>query len=326
MKTIQRRHFLAAATGAAVWPLPGRASDWQPTRPISWVVPYPAGGFGDALSRALAQKLGASLGQPVVVDNRPGAGGQIAAAHVLLQPADGHTIFYGDIGPFAMNAALYPRMNYETLRDFTPLTRLFTTPLLVVVPPANTLATFADLVRAVQTPNGLNYGSYGVGSQPHVWTEMLQQQLRGRLNHIPYKGAAPALQDLMSGQLDLMCDVAPSSIPLVRSGKLRALAVVGSERRLAQLPAVPTMTELGYPALNLPGWNATVLRAGTPAAALGRLHGEVVAALQAPDIVSRYAELGLAAAPQSSSQLGEFIRAETRRWGQAIRDAGVSIE
>ena len=320
-----RRSLLAAA---AVLPLAVRAQPAAgfPSRPVSWVVPYPPGGFGDALSRLLAQKLEGSLRQTVIVENKPGAGGQIAAAYVKQQPADGHTLLYGDIGPFAMNAGLYPKLNYDTLRDFTPLTRLLVSPLLVVVPAGSPFKSWADLLAASRTGDGLNYGSYGVGSQPHIWGEMLKRQTGGRFNHLPYKGAAPAVQDLMGGHLDMMLDVIANSLPLVRDGKLRALALVGSDKRAPQLPGVPTMAELGLNQLNAPGWTGVVLRKGTPAPVAQLLHDAVVKAVQSGEVAQRYGELGLLAAPQESDAFAAFIRSETARWGEVIRSAGVTVE
>ena len=292
---------------------------------MTWVVPYPAGGFGDALSRMLAQKLSTSLKQPVVVDNRPGAGGQIGVAYAKQQPADGYTLLYGDLGPFSMNAGLYPKLAYDTLKDFVPLTRLLVSPTVLIVPANSRLQSWQDLVQAAQSEKGLNYGSYGVGSQPHIWMEMLNRTLKGRLTHVSYKGGAPAVQDLIAGHIDLMLDVAPSSIPLVRDGKVRALVVVGSERRLAQIPQVPTITELGMPALDVPGWTGVAVRAGTPEAVVNLLHEELVKAVQSPDVVQRYTDLGLSVAPSSRAQFTELIRTETTRWGEVIRAVGVRL-
>lgn len=322
-----RRSFLAA--GAALpfaSPALSQSAAGFPARPVTWVVPYPPGGFGDALSRLLAQQLGASLKQTVIVENKPGAGGQIAAAYVKQLPADGHTLFYGDLGPFAMNAALYPRLNYDTLKDFTPVTRLVTSPLLVVVSASNPMNSWKDLLKAARGEHGLNYGSYGMGSQPHIWVEMLKRQTQGNFHHMPYKGAAPAMQDLMGGHLDMMLDVAANSLPLVREGKLKALAVVGSEQRLPQLPNVPTVAELGLPALNAPGWTGMVVRSGTPAAIVQRLHDEVAKAVQSPEVAKRFGDFGIVAAPQSPAQFAEFIRTETGRWGEVIRAVGVTLE
>ena len=326
-----RRSLLCSAAALPLAALATRAGAQAaaaafPSRPITWVVPYPAGGFGDALSRMLAQKLSDSLKQPVVVDNRPGAGGQIGANHVKQLPADGYTLFYGDLGPFSMNAGLYPKLSYDTLKDFTPLTRLLLSPTLVIVPANSRLKTWQDLVEAARSPKGLNYGSYGMGSQPHIWMEMLQREIKGSMTHVAYKGGAPAVQDLMAGHIDLMLDVTPSSIPLVRENKARALAVVGAEKRLPQLPQVPTIAELGLPALNVPGWTGVVLKAGTPEPIANLLHDELVKAVRSPDVVQRYTELGLVVAPSTRAEFGELIRTETARWGKVIREVGVQLD
>jgi tripartite-type tricarboxylate transporter receptor subunit TctC len=328
--TLTRRRLLGGATALPLLPvLPSaafaQAAPAYPARPITWVVPYPAGGFGDALSRMLAQKLSASLQQPVVVDNRPGAGGQIGVNFAKQQSADGYTLLYGDLGPFSMNAGLYPKLSYDTLRDFTPLTRLLVSPTLVIVPANSRLQSWQDLLQAARD-KGLNYGSYGMGSQPHIWMEMLGGETKGQLTHVAYKGGAPAVQDLLAGHIDLMLDVTPSSIPLVREGKVRALAVVGSERRLAQLPQVPTIAELGLPALNVPGWTGVMVKAGTPEPIANLLHDALVKAVQSPDVVQRYSELGLVIAPSSRAEFGDLIRAETARWGKVIHEVGVKLE
>ncbi|WP_249729043.1 tripartite tricarboxylate transporter substrate binding protein [Acidovorax sp. CCYZU-2555] len=324
---LTRRGVLRAA---AALPLAhaalAQAAPAFPSRPITWVVPYPAGGFGDALSRMLAQKLSASLKQPVVVDNRPGAGGQIGVAYAKQQPADGYTLLYGDLGPFSMNAGLYPKLGYNTLKDFLPLTRLLVSPTVLIAPVNSRLQTWKDVLQAAQSDKGLNYGSYGVGSQPHIWMEMLNRSVKGRMTHVAYKGGAPAVQDLIAGHIDLLLDVAPSSIPLVREGKVRALAVVGSDRRLAQLPQVPTITELGMAELDVPGWTGVAVRAGTPEPVANLLHDELVKALQSPDVVQRYTELGLVIAPSSRAQFADLIQAETKRWGEVIRSVGVQLD
>lgn len=322
------RRSLLSATAALALAQAARAQPAPafPARPLSWVVPYPAGGFGDALSRLLAQKLGEGLGQTVIVDNRPGAGGQIGAAYVKQQAADGHTLLYGDLGPFAMNAGLYPKLNYDTLKDFAPLTRLLNAPLLVVVPVNSPIQNWADLLRAATTQRGLNYGSYGIGSQPHIWGEMLKRQTKGNFTHVAYKGAAPAVQDLIGGQIDMMLDVVANSIPMVRERKLRAVALVGARRRLAQLPDVPTLTELGMPELDVPGWTGVVVRRGTPQPVIDRLHAAVVQAVQSPEVAQRYGDLGLTVAPSSQAEFAELIRSETARWGQVIREAHVTLD
>ncbi len=273
--------------------------------------------------------MATTLKQPVIVENKPGAGGQIAAAYVKQQPADGHTLFYGDIGPFAMNAALYPKLNYDTLKDFAPLTRLLTSSLVLVVPANSPFKTLDDLIKAAKAAKddkNIMYGSFGMGSQPHIWVEMLKRETKGKFQHVAYKGAAPAVQDLMGGHIDMMLDVTANSMPYVLEGKLRALAVVGSEKRLDKLPQVQTLTELGYPALNMPGWTGVVVRAGTPGDAMAQLHAAVVQAVQSDEIKRRFGDLGVVPAPQSSADFARYIQTETERWGSVIRSAGVVLE
>lgn len=322
---LTRRQLLgglaASLSVPAAWAQPG-----FPAHLLTWVVPYPTGGFGDALSRLLTQKLAERLKQTVIVENRPGGAAQIAAQAVKQQPADGHTLLYADIGPLAMYPSLYPKLSFDPQKDFMPLTRLFKSPTLLVVPAASRLRSWADLQQAASREPGLQYGSYGIGSQPHVWCEMLKRRAGLRIDHVPYQGAGPALQDLLGGRLDFMVDVSASSLPLVREGKLRALALIGAERRLPTLPDLPTITELGLPALDIPGWNGVVLRAGTPPPVVEALHAATVAALQSPEVLQRYTALGLEPAPMAPAAFGDFIRSEAQRWGSAIREAGIQVE
>ena len=324
---ISRRHVLGGLASTTLAPsLFAQPATAFPSRPISWVVPYPTGGFGDSMSRLLVQKMSESLKQTVLVENRPGGAAQIAANHVKLQPADGHTLFYADIGPLAMYPSLYSKLSFDPLKDFAPLTRLFSSPLVVVVAPDSPFKTFADLLRAAGGAQGLNFGSYGIGSQPHIWTEQLRARTATRMTHVPYQGAGPALQDLMGGRLDFMADVIASSLTFIRDGKLRALATVGAERRLAALPDVPGLGELGHAPIDVAGWNGVMVRAGTPPDVVDKLHASVVAALQSPESLGRYAPLGLQAAPLAPAAFGDFIRSETTRWGSAIRQLGVKVE
>lgn len=309
---------IVIATGAM-------AQDY-PTRPLTWVVPFPPGGITDNMARTVAKVLSENIGQPVIVENKPGAGGQIAAAYVKQLPADGHTLFYGDIGPFAMNAALYPRLNYDVQKDFTPLTRLLTSALVLVVPANSPIKSLAELQQAAKADKPLHYGSFGIGSQPHIWMEMFRRETGGNLEHVAYKGAAPALQDLMGGHIDLMLDVAANSLPYVREGKLRALAVVGSDKRLRQLPQVPTLAELGLAKLNAPGWTGVVVRQGTPPAVVAQLHAAVVKAVQSPEVMERFGEFAVTPAPQSPAEFSRFIQSETERWGQVIKAVGVTLD
>ncbi|MCQ4160315.1 tripartite tricarboxylate transporter substrate binding protein [Roseomonas sp. GC11] len=325
MTRLNRRHLLALGAAA---PLCGvaraRAEDF-PTRTVTWVVPYAAGGFGDGVARLLAQKMAESLKVPVVVDNRPGAGGQIAATYLRQQPADGHTLFYGDVGPLAINPTAYRKLSYDVVRDFLPVTRLFMTPSILVVAAQGPIRDFAGLVAAAKQGQGLSFGSYGTGSSPHLWGEMLRRKTGAELVHVPYRGAAPALQDLMTGRLDFMPDVAPNSLPFVLDGKLRALAVIGAHR-LPQVPDVPTVSELGAPDLLMEGWNGAVIRAGTPEPVLQRLHAEITAALRHPEVTGRYIPMGLEPAPLQPAAFAAYIAQQTARWGEIIQSTGIALD
>lgn len=322
-RAVLRGALAASASGMA---LHAWADDAYPSRPINLVVPYPPGGFGDALSRALAQKISDSMKVPVVIDNRPGAGGQIGVTFARQQPANGYTMLFGDIGPFAITPHLYEKLPYDMQTDFAALTRLTNSPSLLVVGKDSPLRSVDDLLKASKRiGGGVSYGSYGVGSAPHIFTEMLKRESGGRFEHAAYKGAAPALQDLMGGHIDVMCDVIFSSAPLVREGKLRALAVVGSDKRLSFLPQVPTIRELGLGSIDLVVWTGMVVRAGTPEAVVRRLNAELVKALNEPDIVARYTELGLQIAPQTPEQFQQFMRAESQRWDKVVKAADIRL-
>jgi tripartite-type tricarboxylate transporter receptor subunit TctC len=329
-KMSRRRLLLSSAAAMPFATLRAFAALPDPLqrRPITWVLPFPPGGFGDALSRMLAQHMSVTLRTPVVVDNRPGASGQIAAAYVKQMPADGHTLFNGDMGSFSMNAALYRKLKYDTLKDFAPVTRLVTSSLMLVVPSASPFMTFDDLVKGAKIAKAdarVIYGSFGVGSLSHVWVELLQREIKGQFQHVAYKGSKEALQDLMAGRTDMMLDLVANSLPHVQAGKLRVLAVMGDDRRLEGLPQAPTLTELGYPTLNASGWNGVVVRAGTPIDAIDQLHSAVTKAVQSEEVSRQFRHLGISPAPLSPSEFARFIDTETARWGSVIRRANVVL-
>ena len=197
------------------------------------------------------------------------------------------------------------------------------------MPPGSPYKSLDDLLKAAKSRgagSAITYGSYGMGSQPHIWMEMLQRETKGSFQHVAYKGAAPAVQDLMGGHIEVMLDVAANSLPYVQEGKLRALAVVGADKRLERLPQVPTLAELGLPGLNASGWTGVVVKAGTPADIAAQLHQAVVQAVQSDEIKRRFGDLGVTPAPQSPADFARFIQTETERWGSVIRSAGVVLE
>lgn len=322
-----RRNVLAGlaafAAAAAVLPRPSAAQAF-PARPLRIVVPFPAGGPTDQVARLVADKLQATLGQPVVVDNRPGGAGQIAATQVLQAPADGHTLLIGDMGLYAVNPSLYPKLSYDVQRDFVPITGAMSAPMVLNVPANSPSATVADLVRRASS-SPLNFASQGPGTGGHLIGEMFRAQSKGNLNHVPYKGGAPAMQDLIAGQVDLFFEVLGASLPQARAGRIRMLAIAAPARsRLA--PDLPTTAEAGFPGLTMSPWFGFVARSGTPDAALRRLNAEIVAALGQPDVVERLQTVGFEPIPGAPEQFARLIRDETERWGAVVRSAGIKVE
>ena len=317
----------ASAVGAC---LTGVAASAQhsgfPTKPITIIVPFPAGGTADVLARGLGIKMAESLKVPVLVDNRPGGGSQIAVNALKAAAADGHTIFLGDIGAFSLNPSLYPKLSYDTGKDFAPLVRLTLAPMLVVVPDSSPYKTMADLVAAAKSRTKLiNMASRGSGTGGHLFAEMLRKQTQGNINHVPYRGSAPALQDLLGSQVDVFFDPIVTSGAYVRDGKLRALAV-GSAQRSVQFPQVPTLQELGLGQINLVPWHGMAVKAGTPEATVKRLSEEVQKALRQPEVAKRFTDLGLEVAPLAGDEFNTFMQAEAVRWGKVIKEAGIKLD
>lgn len=296
-----------------------------PARPVRIVVPFP-GGVADTLARMLAPGMAAALGQPVLVENKPGGSGAIGAQEVLRAPADGHTIFLGHIGTHAINPHLFARPGYDAERDFAPLTLLLTVPNLLVVHPAVPAATLRELIAyAKSKPGALSYGSPGNGSSGHLAAELLKSLAGIDMVHVPYKGAAPALQDLIGGQIQLLFDTVAQALPQAKAGKVRALAVTALQRQPV-VPDVPTMDELGFPGWETGPWFGLFVRTGTPETIVLRLHAESARALLAPEVKDRLASQGARVVGNSPAAFAAFIRAEHARWGKVVRDAGIRAD
>lgn len=320
-RTLTRLLFMSLA-GAV---LPAQAQSF-PSRPLTMVVPFPAGGITDTVARALAQKMGEQLGKPVVVDNRPGGGGQIAAAHVRQQPADGHTLYVAATEMFAINPTLFRRFSYDPVKDFTPITSLIASPLVLVVPANSPLHSVAELVRQAKERNGgLNYASQGMGSIGHLLGETFRGKAGGSYHHVAYKGSTPALQDVMGGQVDFMFDPVITTAPLIAGGKLKPLAIA-ADKRSPQLPQVPTLRELGIAGMDAGVWFGAVAKAGTPAAVVLRLNEAILKAMQDPEVLKRFAEQGMQPFPSTPAQFGSFMQAEIARWAPLIKASGASID
>ncbi|QFZ83977.1 tripartite tricarboxylate transporter substrate binding protein [Variovorax paradoxus] len=297
-----------------------------PAKPITIVVPFPAGGVTDQLARGIGQKMSESLKVPVVVDNRPGAGAQIAANVVKQAPADGYTLFIGDIGSFALNGNLYARLSYDPLKDFTPLARLALAPALLVVNADSPYKAAADLVSAVKTkPGGVSIASQSTGSGGHLFAEMLRDKTKGSVNHVPYRGSSPALIDLVGNQVEVFFDPMITSGPFVKDGKLRALAI-GADKRSSQFPNVPTLAEVGLGDINLVAWFGMAVKTGTPPAVVSVLSNEIVKAMHSPELSRKFTDQGLEVAPMTHAQFGPFVKDEIARWGLVIKNASIKLE
>jgi len=318
--------FVAALTGLlAVSGVALAQSAAFPARPVRIVVPFP-GGVADTLARLLAPKMGEALGQPVIVENKPGGSGTIGAQEVLRAPADGHTLFLGHIGTHAINAHLFAKLAYDPEKDFAPLTLLITVPNLLVVHPSVPAANVAELVAyAKAKPGALAYGSPGSGSSGHLAAELFKSLAGVDLVHVPYKGAAPALQDLMGGQIQLLFDTLAQALPQAKAGKVRALAVTTLKRQ-AVAPEIPTMDEQGFPGWETGPWFGLFVRAGTAEPLAQRLHAETVRTLQIPEVKDRLTAQGAAVVGNTPVEFTAFIRTEHARWGKVVRDAGIRAE
>jgi tripartite-type tricarboxylate transporter receptor subunit TctC len=302
------------------------AQEW-PARPLRLVVPFPAGGSADVQSRVIADELAKALGQPVVVDNRPGAGGNIGAAEAAHAPADGYTLFLATTGTHASNPALYKKLPYDPVRDFAPLTLVTMNPQAIVSGAKYKDLAFADLIAALKASRSApNYGSSGIGSATHLAGERFNRVTGTAMVHIPYRGQGPALNDLLGGELDLMFPLVADVFSLIESGKVHAFAVM-NERRAKAVEKVLTVAELGYPSLALtPIWTALYTNAGAPKAAVERLSRELVRIITSPAFVQKFEATGFEVQTSSPDELAAFAAEERARWADLIRDLNVRVE
>jgi tripartite-type tricarboxylate transporter receptor subunit TctC len=300
----------AAAHAQAVWP----------TRPVKIVVTFPPGGAPDTLARVLAEKWGQALGQPFTVDNKPGAGGNIGADFVAKSPGDGTTLLVGTVGTHAINPALYAHMPYNHLKDFTPVSFLASTPNLLVVNnkvPATSVKELIELAR--KSP--LSFGSSGSGTSIHLSGELFNTMAGVKMQHIPYKGRAQAVPDLLGGRIDMIFDNMPSALPLVKSGDVRALGVTSAARSPAA-PNIPTIAEAGLPGFQATSWFALYAPAGLPREVLARVNAETARVMALPDVREKLAALGLEVDTGTPEALAAFMQAETGKWAKVVKDSG----
>jgi tripartite-type tricarboxylate transporter receptor subunit TctC len=313
----RRRALLAA--GLAL-PFGVRA---QSARPVHLIVPFTPGGSTDILARALAPKLMLALGQNVIVENRPGAGGSLGAGEVAKAEPDGNTLLMGHIGTLAVNPAIYPKLSYDPLKSFAPVAWVARVPNVLVVnakAPTKSLREFVDRARA--NPGQLTYSSGGNGSAAHITFEYFKLRAQIFMLHIPYRGTAPSVSDLIAGQVDCTFTGSPAVLPHVKSGRLRALAV-SSAQRVAALPDVPTVAESGYPGFEADQWYGVVAPAGTPPERVSRLNAEINKALALPDVAQQLTLEGATPVPTTSRAFGELIAREIPRWAEVVKAGNV---
>jgi len=306
-------------------PLPARADDGFPARPIRIVVPYSAGGTGDILARLIARHLGALYGQQVVADNRPGAGGHIGADLVAKSPPDGYTLVLGTIGIHAA-FAIYKQLTYDPAHDLQPVTVLAELPNVVIVHPsvpATTLIEFIDYAKA--HPGAINFGSAGNGSSTHMIGELFKLAAGVDLTHVPYRGSAPALNDVIAGQIQAMFENLPTTPPHISSGAVRALGVT-SRTRSPSLPEVPTVAEAGLPGFEATAWFTIAAPAGVPKKIIDRLNADIVGLIARPDIDTQIRALGATPVGDTPDEAQQFFAAERIKWTSVIDAAGIASD
>lgn len=328
MKT--KRNFLAITLASSLslgLSLAALAADpVYPSKPIKLIVPYPPGGGSDTFARTVSPKLSEELGQQFIIDNRPGAATIIGADLVAKSPADGYTLLLGDNSTYAVNSSLYKKMPYDALKDFSPITLTARFALVLVVNPSVQAQSVQDFIRLAKSqPGKLSYGSPGAGSPHHLAMELFAQRAGITLVHVPYKGGAPATQDLLGGSLPaMMLDFATASQHM-KSGKLRALATA-SDKRLPQFADVPTIAESGFAGYEAWAWQGIVAPTGTPPAVITRLNAALTKVAADPDVKKRMTDLGGDFVPSTPAGMQTYMRAETAKWAKIIKDANISIE
>lgn len=323
-----RRTLLAYGLTAAFSTLTATSASAQayPSKPVTIVVPFSAGGTTDILARIVGQALAAELGQPFVVDNKGGAGGIVGGQIAASAPADGYTLFMGTVGTHAINASLYKRMPFDPVRDFAPITRVANAPNLLVANPAQPYKSVGELIAyARANPAKVTYGSSGNGTSIHLSGELFKSMTKLDMQHIPYKGSAPAVADLLSNQIAIMFDNMPSAIRHVRAGKLIPLAVT-TAKRSPELPNVPTVAEAGVQGYEATSWFGLFAPARTPAPVLNKLNAAITKVLAQQDVASKISDQGAEPYTESRQQFAAFIKAESTKWGKVVKESGAQLD
>lgn len=315
--------LLVAATLAVA--MPAYAQEY-PVRPLRFIVPFPPGGSTDTYARIVSRALAERLGQSIVIDNRPGAGGAVGAELAAHAPADGYTIWIGQDGNLVLGPAMRARNNYDPVRDFAPIALLVKTPQVMAVNDTSPLISLKDLIAAAKkTPGALTYGSAGIGTTGHILGAFFNQAAGIDILHVPYKGATPALVDLRGGRISYLATSMTSAIGFVREGRIRALATTG-RRRARLLPDVPTVAESGFPNFETTVWHGVLAPAKTPREIVARLNREIVTVLALPEVQKLLMNEGGEVSAGTPEEFREFIRAEAPKWAQVIKQAGITAE
>jgi len=323
-----RRAFVASLAVLALAPLglssPANAA--FPERSVRIVVPFPAGGSNDVIARLLAQSLTEQWGHPVVVENRAGAGGNVGAEVVTRAPADGYTLLLAAPGPVVVNQTLYSKLNYDPAKDLKPIALIASVPIVLAVNPKVEAKNVRELIALAKAqPGKINFGSSGNGSTNHLAGELLKDLAKVDLMHVPYRGAAPAMNDLIAGHIPMMFDNMPAMKPQVAAGTVRALAVA-SATRSKLFPELPTMIESGVPGFEATAWFGLLAPAATPADVTTTITTAVEKALQSPEMAKKFAELGAEPGTLSGDAFNEFLKAETAKWGKVVKDSGARVD
>ena len=329
-RTLIHTAALAAAAFSTLVSLPATAQGTWPTgKPITYMVPFAAGGTTDTLARLIGQQLGTALGTTVVVENKGGAAGSIGSEAAARSAPDGYTLLGGTVSSHAINVSLYPKLGYDPIKSFSPVTLIGTNPVVLVVAANSPYKTLKDVLAGAKgKQGGLSSASAGTGSSQHLAVELLAYKSGVKFTNIPYKGSGPAIQDVISGQVDMMFDTTVVAAPHIQSGKLRAIAVT-SPQRLASMPDVPTVAESGVAELKdfqVQSWQAIFVPAGTPTPVVTRLHDEIRKILAQPDMQTRLKGFGMEPADMTVAQIAAFQKAEVEKWAQVIKAANIKVD
>ena len=324
---MQRRRLIqSAAVATTALVLPSWAQDKYPSKNVTYLVPFPAGGTTDILARIVGQKLGPVMGTTFVIDNKGGAGGSIGAEIGSRAPADGYTLIGGTVSSHAINVSLYPKLGYDPVKSFTPIVLIGSNPVILVVGEKSPYKTLQDVLNAARLkPGTITAASAGSGTSQHMALELLGFKSGTKFIHVPYKGSGPAIQDVIGGQVDMMFDTSVVAAQHITSGKLRALAV-SSSRRLEAFPTLPTVAEAGVPGFEVTSWQGIFVPAGTPKPIVDKLHEETMKILQTAEIQDRLKGLGMQGSTMTVAQVSEFQKAEVEKWAQVVKAAGIKLE